>query len=85
MKIVDFKCTQIGPYPVLRLVTDTGIDGFGTTLSQRCLAIDLPAADDDLLRCVVPNTAAQAEFYKGDQPGAVNIVSQVRVYRSPLV
>ena len=28
MKIVDFKCTQIGPYPVLRLVTDVGIDGF---------------------------------------------------------
>ena len=28
MKIVDFKCTQIGPYPVLRLVTDAGIDGF---------------------------------------------------------
>eukprot|EP01047_Picozoa_sp_COSAG01_P056904 COSAG01_NODE_6510_length_3627_cov_196.897109_3_plen_78_part_00 len=52
MRIVDFRCTQIGPYPVLRLVTDTGIDGF-----------------------------AQAESFKGDQPGAINIVPQLMTYR----
>ena len=55
MKIVDFRCTLIGPYPVLRLVTDVGIDGF-----------------------------SQAESSKGDNPGAVNIVPQVMVYK-PMV
>ena len=28
VRIVDFRCTVIGGYPVLRIVTDTGIDGF---------------------------------------------------------
>ena len=35
MKIVDFRCTLIGPYPVLRLVTDTGIDGFAQAESAK--------------------------------------------------
>ena len=28
MKITDLKCTVIGDNPVLRIVTDEGIDGF---------------------------------------------------------
>jgi L-alanine-DL-glutamate epimerase-like enolase superfamily enzyme len=29
MKIVDLKCAIIGPYPVVRIVTDEGISGYG--------------------------------------------------------
>ena len=29
MKIVDLKCAVIGGYPVVRVVTDEGLDGFG--------------------------------------------------------
>ena len=28
MKIVDLKCAVIGDSPIIRLVTDDGIDGF---------------------------------------------------------
>ena len=40
MKIVDFKCTQLGPYPVLRLVTDVGIDGFAQAEVSTTHAVD---------------------------------------------
>ena len=29
MKITDLKCAVIGPYTVVRLVTDAGISGWG--------------------------------------------------------
>ena len=29
MKITDLKCTTIGNYPIVRITTDEGIDGFG--------------------------------------------------------
>lgn len=29
MKITDLKCTTIGNYPIVRITTDAGIDGFG--------------------------------------------------------
>ncbi len=29
MKITDLKCAVIGDYPVVRVVTDEGIDGYG--------------------------------------------------------
>ena len=29
MKITDLKCTVIGRNPIVRVVTDQGIDGFG--------------------------------------------------------
>ena len=29
MKIVDLKCAVIGGHPIVRIVTDEGIDGFG--------------------------------------------------------
>eukprot|EP01043_Picozoa_sp_COSAG02_P081075 COSAG02_NODE_19608_length_873_cov_1.726098_2_plen_234_part_01 len=33
------------------------------------------------LRCVSPGCSVAAQFYKGDKPGAVNIVPQVMIYK----
>jgi L-alanine-DL-glutamate epimerase-like enolase superfamily enzyme len=35
MKIIDLKCTVLGNNPVVRLVTDAGIDGFGMAESYK--------------------------------------------------
>ncbi|MCC6167257.1 MAG: mandelate racemase/muconate lactonizing enzyme family protein [Caldilineaceae bacterium] len=35
MKIVDLKCTVLGSNPVVRIVTDEGIDGFGQAESYK--------------------------------------------------
>jgi L-alanine-DL-glutamate epimerase-like enolase superfamily enzyme len=35
MKIIDLKCTVIGQNPVVRIVTDEGIDGFGQAESSK--------------------------------------------------
>ena len=35
MKIVDLKCTVIGESPVVRIVTDEGIDGYGQVESYK--------------------------------------------------
>src|SRR5690606_23003034 len=35
MKIVDLKCTVLGSNPVVRVVTDEGIDGFGQAESYK--------------------------------------------------
>ena len=51
MKIVDFKCTQIGPYPVLRLVTDVGIDGFAQAEVSASHSVDV---------CSQPSSVASA-------------------------
>ena len=35
MKITDLKCAVIGNSPVVRIVTDEGIDGFGKSNLSR--------------------------------------------------
>lgn len=35
MKIVDLKCTVIGDNPIVRIVTDEGIDGYGEIESYK--------------------------------------------------
>ena len=35
MKITDLKCTIIGDYPIVRITTDAGIDGFGQAESYK--------------------------------------------------
>ena len=35
MKIVDLKCAVIGENPVVRIVTDEGIDGYGEVESYK--------------------------------------------------
>lgn len=35
MKIIDLKCAIIGNYPVIRIVTDEGIDGYGQAESYK--------------------------------------------------
>ena len=35
MKIIDFRCAVIGKNPVVRIVTDAGIDGYGEAESYK--------------------------------------------------
>ncbi|MEZ4832696.1 MAG: mandelate racemase/muconate lactonizing enzyme family protein [Caldilineaceae bacterium] len=35
MKITDLKCTVLGNYPIVRITTDAGIDGFGPVESYK--------------------------------------------------
>ena len=90
MKIVDFRCTLIGPYPVLRLVTDTGIDGFAQAESAKVCPPSPPASALRLgltaARCwpreqtyLVPHVMFYKDMVLGCDPTDVQrVVLQVR-------
>ena len=63
MRIVDLKCALIGNYPVVRVVTDEGIDGFGQAESYKPYL--KPHVLTDLYRDVTTSTSTP--IHTGEQ------------------
>jgi L-alanine-DL-glutamate epimerase-like enolase superfamily enzyme len=65
MKITDLKCTLIGQNPIIRVVTDEGIDGYGEIENSKPY--------------VVPQVLFYKQFIVGEDPTNVErVVSKIR-------
>ena len=53
MKITDLKCAVIGNNPVVRIVTDDGIDGFGEVESFKQYLKNIPTPAQSTSKVVV--------------------------------
>ncbi len=65
MKIIDLKCTVLGFHPIIRIVTDEGVDGYG----------EIEAAKP----YIVPQVLFYKQFLIGEDPTNVErVVSKIR-------
>lgn len=76
MRIVDVRCALVGSYPLVRVVTDAGIDGFGPMESFKSdIVVLVPSFRDKILGCdptLVESTMRRIRRLGGFKPwGAV--------------